>query len=63
MENQEGLANRFQQEMRKLDKDVKQNEELLRRTYMQQKAARVRPSRYTTISMAFIKSKRVLYLF
>uniref|UniRef100_UPI0037E8A562 structural maintenance of chromosomes protein 6 n=1 Tax=Semicossyphus pulcher TaxID=241346 RepID=UPI0037E8A562 len=37
MENQKGQANRFQQQMRKLDEDIKQNEGLLRRTHIEQK--------------------------
>ncbi|XP_073349307.1 structural maintenance of chromosomes protein 6 [Pagrus major] len=40
MENQEAQANRFQQQMRKLDEDIKQNEVLLRRTHMEQKTTK-----------------------
>ncbi|XP_074541854.1 structural maintenance of chromosomes protein 6 [Halichoeres trimaculatus] len=42
MENQKGLANRFQQEMKKSDNDVKQNEELLAKTHMEQRKARAK---------------------
>ncbi|XP_074470796.1 structural maintenance of chromosomes protein 6 [Sebastes fasciatus] len=40
MENQRGQANRFQQQMRKLDEDIKQNEVLLRRTQVEQRTAK-----------------------
>nr|XP_046228256.1 structural maintenance of chromosomes protein 6-like isoform X2 [Scatophagus argus] len=36
VENQKAQANRFQQQMRKLDEDIKQNEGLLRRTHIEQ---------------------------
>uniref|UniRef100_A0A8C4FCG9 Structural maintenance of chromosomes protein 6 n=1 Tax=Dicentrarchus labrax TaxID=13489 RepID=A0A8C4FCG9_DICLA len=36
MENQKAQADRFQQQMRKLDEDIKQNEGLLRRTHIDQ---------------------------
>uniref|UniRef100_A0AAX7U613 Structural maintenance of chromosomes protein 6 n=1 Tax=Astatotilapia calliptera TaxID=8154 RepID=A0AAX7U613_ASTCA len=37
LENQKGQASRFQQQMRKLDDDVKENEGLLRRAHQEQK--------------------------
>ncbi|XP_041661505.1 structural maintenance of chromosomes protein 6 [Cheilinus undulatus] len=37
MENQNGQANRFQQHMRKLDEDIKQNNRLLKSALMEQK--------------------------
>ncbi|KAG8011310.1 Structural maintenance of chromosomes protein 6 [Nibea albiflora] len=40
MENQEAQANRFQQQMRKLNEDIKQNEGLLRRTHIEQKTTK-----------------------
>ncbi|XP_071335380.1 structural maintenance of chromosomes protein 6 [Trachinotus anak] len=40
MENQKGQANRFQQQMRKLDEDIKQNEGLLRRALIEQKTTK-----------------------
>ncbi|XP_035535095.1 structural maintenance of chromosomes protein 6 [Morone saxatilis] len=40
MENQKAQADRFQQQMRKLDEDIKQNEGLLRRTHMDQKTSK-----------------------
>lgn len=41
MENQTAQTNRFQQQMRKLDEDIKQNEGLLRRAHMEQKSTKV----------------------
>lgn len=41
MENQKAQANRFQQQMKKLDEDIKQNEGLLRRTHIEQKTTKV----------------------
>lgn len=41
MENQEAQANRFRQQMKKLDEGIKQNELLLRRTHMEQKTCKV----------------------
>lgn len=41
MENQKAQANRFQQQMKKLDEDIKQNEGLLRRTHIDQKTTKV----------------------
>ncbi|XP_068198387.1 structural maintenance of chromosomes protein 6-like [Antennarius striatus] len=38
--NQMALADRFQQQMRRLDEDLKQNEGLLRRTHMEQKTTK-----------------------
>ncbi|XP_028295871.1 structural maintenance of chromosomes protein 6 isoform X1 [Gouania willdenowi] len=40
IQNQEAQANRFQQQMRKLDEDIKQNESLLRRAHMEQKTTK-----------------------
>ncbi|XP_036941437.1 structural maintenance of chromosomes protein 6 [Acanthopagrus latus] len=40
MENQEAQANRFRQQMKKLDEGIKQNELLLRRTHMEQKTCK-----------------------
>ncbi|XP_070781824.1 structural maintenance of chromosomes protein 6 isoform X2 [Enoplosus armatus] len=40
MENQRGQAARFQQQMKKLDEDIKQNEGLLRRTHIEQKTTK-----------------------
>ncbi|XP_034555608.1 structural maintenance of chromosomes protein 6 [Notolabrus celidotus] len=40
MENQKGQANRFQQQMKKLDEDVNKNEGLLRRTHIEQKTTK-----------------------
>ncbi|XP_068614652.1 structural maintenance of chromosomes protein 6-like [Brachionichthys hirsutus] len=40
MENHTALANRFQQQMKRLDEDLKQNEVLLRRTHGEQKATK-----------------------
>ncbi|XP_070705825.1 structural maintenance of chromosomes protein 6 [Pempheris klunzingeri] len=39
-ENLKAQANRFQQQMKKLDEDIKQNEGLLRRTHMDQKTTK-----------------------
>lgn len=41
MENLRAHANRFQQQMKKLDEDIKQNEELLRSTYTEQTTTKV----------------------
>lgn len=41
IENQTAQANRFQQQMRRLDEDIKQNEGLLRRAHMEQKNTKV----------------------
>uniref|UniRef100_A0AAX7TFN8 Structural maintenance of chromosomes protein 6 n=1 Tax=Astatotilapia calliptera TaxID=8154 RepID=A0AAX7TFN8_ASTCA len=41
LENQKGQASRFQQQMRKLDDDVKENEGLLRRAHQEQKTIKV----------------------
>lgn len=48
MENQEAQANRFRQQMKKLDEGIKQNEVLLRRTHIEQKTCKVTllPQRY-----------------
>ncbi|XP_041814270.1 structural maintenance of chromosomes protein 6 [Chelmon rostratus] len=40
IENQKAQGNRFQQQMKKLDEDIKQNEGLLRRTHIDQKTAK-----------------------
>uniref|UniRef100_A0A8C5HJG2 Structural maintenance of chromosomes protein 6 n=1 Tax=Gouania willdenowi TaxID=441366 RepID=A0A8C5HJG2_GOUWI len=40
-ENDRAQANRFQQQMRKLDEDIKQNESLLRRAHMEQKTTKL----------------------
>ncbi|XP_070842869.1 structural maintenance of chromosomes protein 6 [Chaetodon trifascialis] len=40
IENQKAQANRFQQQMKKLDDDIKQNQGLLRRTHIDQKTAK-----------------------
>ncbi|XP_053192459.1 structural maintenance of chromosomes protein 6-like [Scomber japonicus] len=40
IENQKGQANRFQQQMKKLDDDIKQNEGLQRRAYIEQKTTK-----------------------
>ncbi|XP_075940326.1 structural maintenance of chromosomes protein 6 [Anarhichas minor] len=40
MENQEAQASRFQQQMKKLDDDIKQNEGLLRRTQVEQRTTK-----------------------
>uniref|UniRef100_A0A3P8S3N0 Structural maintenance of chromosomes protein 6 n=1 Tax=Amphiprion percula TaxID=161767 RepID=A0A3P8S3N0_AMPPE len=40
MENQEAQANRFQQQTKRLDEDIKQNDGLLRRTHMEQKSTK-----------------------
>ncbi|XP_041832075.1 structural maintenance of chromosomes protein 6 [Melanotaenia boesemani] len=40
LQNQEAQEARFQQQMRKLDEDIKQNEGLLRRAYIDQKTAK-----------------------
>lgn len=40
MENQKAQANRFQQQMRKLDDDIKQNEGLQRRAHIEQKTTK-----------------------
>ncbi|TKS76150.1 Structural maintenance of chromosomes protein 6 [Collichthys lucidus] len=40
MENQQAQANRFQQQTRKLNEDIKQNEGLLRRTHIEQKTTK-----------------------
>ncbi|CAG5928033.1 unnamed protein product [Menidia menidia] len=40
LENQQAQVTRFQQQMRKLDEDMKQNESLLRRAYMEQKTTK-----------------------
>ncbi|XP_030261656.1 structural maintenance of chromosomes protein 6 [Sparus aurata] len=40
MENQEAQANRFRQQMKKLDEGIKQNEVLLRRTHIEQKTCK-----------------------
>uniref|UniRef100_A0A4W6DDE5 Structural maintenance of chromosomes protein 6 n=1 Tax=Lates calcarifer TaxID=8187 RepID=A0A4W6DDE5_LATCA len=40
MENQDAQANRFQQHMRRLDEDLKQNEGLLRRAHIEQKTTK-----------------------
>ncbi|XP_023256280.1 structural maintenance of chromosomes protein 6-like [Seriola lalandi dorsalis] len=40
MENQKAQANRFDQQMRKLDEDIKQNEGLLRRAHIEQKTTK-----------------------
>ncbi|XP_015232238.1 PREDICTED: structural maintenance of chromosomes protein 6-like [Cyprinodon variegatus] len=40
LENQKGQEARFQQHMRKLDEDISQNEKLLRRVFMEQRAAK-----------------------
>uniref|UniRef100_A0A8C5HLM1 Structural maintenance of chromosomes protein 6 n=1 Tax=Gouania willdenowi TaxID=441366 RepID=A0A8C5HLM1_GOUWI len=53
IQNQEAQANRFQQQMRKLDEDIKQNESLLRRAHMEQKTTKV----------YFFNLKYVLFLF
>ncbi|KAM3603130.1 uncharacterized protein V6R79_017017 [Siganus canaliculatus] len=45
MENQEAQANRFQQQMRKLEDDLRQNEVLLRRTQMEQKTTEEKASK------------------
>uniref|UniRef100_A0A665WVZ6 Structural maintenance of chromosomes protein 6 n=1 Tax=Echeneis naucrates TaxID=173247 RepID=A0A665WVZ6_ECHNA len=42
IENQRAQATRFQQQMRKLDDDIKQNEGLLRRALVEQKTAKVK---------------------
>uniref|UniRef100_A0A8C5HKP6 Structural maintenance of chromosomes protein 6 n=1 Tax=Gouania willdenowi TaxID=441366 RepID=A0A8C5HKP6_GOUWI len=52
-ENDRAQANRFQQQMRKLDEDIKQNESLLRRAHMEQKTTKV----------YFFNLKYVLFLF
>lgn len=41
MENQRAQIDGFQQQMRNLDEDLKQNQELLRRTHTEQKTAEV----------------------
>uniref|UniRef100_A0A8D3CS74 Structural maintenance of chromosomes protein 6 n=1 Tax=Scophthalmus maximus TaxID=52904 RepID=A0A8D3CS74_SCOMX len=41
LENQEAQATRFQQQMKRLDEDIRQNEGLLRRAYTDQKTAKV----------------------
>lgn len=41
IENQSAQANRFKQQMRKLDEDIKQNDGLLRRAHTEQKTAKV----------------------
>lgn len=41
LENQRAQANSFQQQMKKLDDEVKQNEGLLRRTHIEQKTTKV----------------------
>uniref|UniRef100_A0A7N8Y1I0 Structural maintenance of chromosomes protein 6 n=1 Tax=Mastacembelus armatus TaxID=205130 RepID=A0A7N8Y1I0_9TELE len=41
MENQKGQANRFQQQMKKLDDDIRMNDGLLRRAHMEQKTTKV----------------------
>uniref|UniRef100_A0A3Q4MY90 Structural maintenance of chromosomes protein 6 n=1 Tax=Neolamprologus brichardi TaxID=32507 RepID=A0A3Q4MY90_NEOBR len=41
LENQKGQASRFQQQMRKLDDDVKQNEGLLRRAHQDQRTIKL----------------------
>uniref|UniRef100_A0A4W6DE20 Structural maintenance of chromosomes protein 6 n=1 Tax=Lates calcarifer TaxID=8187 RepID=A0A4W6DE20_LATCA len=41
MENQDAQANRFQQHMRRLDEDLKQNEGLLRRAHIEQKTTKL----------------------
>ncbi|CAK6961936.1 structural maintenance of chromosomes protein 6-like [Scomber scombrus] len=40
IENQKGQANRFQQQMKKLDDDIKQNEGLQRRAHIEQKTTK-----------------------
>uniref|UniRef100_A0A3B4V0F1 Structural maintenance of chromosomes protein 6 n=1 Tax=Seriola dumerili TaxID=41447 RepID=A0A3B4V0F1_SERDU len=40
IENQKAQANRFEQQMRKLDEDIKQNEGLLRRAHIEQKTTK-----------------------
>nr|XP_020488558.2 LOW QUALITY PROTEIN: structural maintenance of chromosomes protein 6-like [Labrus bergylta] len=40
IENQMGQANRFQQQMRRLDEDIKQNDGLLKRTHLEQKSTK-----------------------
>ncbi|XP_059213121.1 structural maintenance of chromosomes protein 6-like [Centropristis striata] len=40
IENQKGQATRFQQQMKKLDEDIKQNDGLLRRTQVEQRTAK-----------------------
>uniref|UniRef100_A0A8D3D823 Structural maintenance of chromosomes protein 6 n=1 Tax=Scophthalmus maximus TaxID=52904 RepID=A0A8D3D823_SCOMX len=40
LENQEAQATRFQQQMKRLDEDIRQNEGLLRRAYTDQKTAK-----------------------
>lgn len=42
IENQKAQESRFQQHLKKLDEDIKQNEALLRRTHMEQKTAKVK---------------------
>ena len=42
MENQKAQVARFQQQMKKLDEDIKQNEGLLRRAHIGQKTAKVK---------------------
>ena len=41
LENQRAQETRFQQQMKKLDEDIKQNEGLLRRAHMGQKSTKV----------------------
>lgn len=41
MENLRAQAYRFQQQMKKLDEEIKQNEGLLKRTYTEQKTTKV----------------------
>lgn len=41
IENQSAQANRFKQQMKKLEDDIRQNEGLLRRAHVEQKTAKV----------------------
>lgn len=45
IENQKAQESRFQQHLKKLDEDIKQNEALLRRTHMEQKTAKDKATR------------------
>uniref|UniRef100_A0A8C4F8N7 Structural maintenance of chromosomes protein 6 n=1 Tax=Dicentrarchus labrax TaxID=13489 RepID=A0A8C4F8N7_DICLA len=58
MENQKAQADRFQQQMRKLDEDIKQNEGLLRRTHIDQKSSKTSVTKATKICPERLEVRR-----
>uniref|UniRef100_A0A669BWC5 Structural maintenance of chromosomes protein 6 n=1 Tax=Oreochromis niloticus TaxID=8128 RepID=A0A669BWC5_ORENI len=58
LENQKAQATRFQQQMRKLDDDVKQNEGLLRRAHQDQKTIKMSVAKAKEICLERVESRR-----